>query len=80
MEAKRTLPANNAAMAQWNRLLDALRATGEHVFAWPLAQSAISQGQAVRHMERMLRGMFATAIELDDPDYPTLVRLFDSEE
>lgn len=78
METKRSLSANNAAMAQWNRLLDVLRATGEHVFAWPLAQSSISQGQAVRHMERMLRGMFLTAIELDDPDYPTLVRLFDS--
>lgn len=77
-DAQRSLPGDDAVMAQWSRLLDALREVGAHVFAWPLAQSALSQSQALRHMERMLRGMFLTVIELDDPDYPTLVRLFDS--
>jgi hypothetical protein len=71
--------ANNpAALAQWSRLLDALREAGEHVMAGPRSSTAIAQGQVVRYLQRVLRGMLLTAIELDDPDYPTLVRLFDS--
>jgi hypothetical protein len=63
---------------QWQRMLHALSEVSGHVFNWPLAQSPISQGQAIRHMQRVLYTMFLTAVELDDPDYPTLKRLFDS--
>ncbi len=72
------LPGGRAATAQWQRMLDALQDAGNAVFEWPLAQSPISQVQAVRHMTRLLGGMFTTAIELDDPDYPKLERLFDA--
>ncbi len=34
--------------------------------------------RAVRYLQRVLRGMLLTAIEVDDADYPVLVRLFDS--
>ena len=74
-------PADNSnpvAAAQWRRLLRALGDVSEHVFNWPHAQSEISRGQAVRHMQRVLYTMFLTAVELDDPGYPTLKRLFDS--
>jgi hypothetical protein len=67
-----------AATAQWQRLLAALSDAGNHVFNWPHAQTEISKAQAVRHMQRVLYTMFLTAVELDDPDYPTLKRLFDS--
>lgn len=70
--------ANPAASAQWNRMLDALREAGYFIFNWPLGQSEIARGQAQRHMQRLLYGMFLTAIELDDPEYPVLKRLFDS--
>ena len=33
---------------------------------------------AVRYLQRVLRGMLLTAIEVDDPDFPVLVRLFDT--
>jgi hypothetical protein len=67
-----------AIAAQWQRMLEALRDAGTQVFSWPHAQTPIAQAQAIRHMQRVLYGMFLTAIELDDPDYPVLKRLFDS--
>jgi len=70
--------SGTAAAAQWQRLLEALAEAGQHVLANPRAQSAIAQGQAVRYLQRVLRGMLLTAVEVDDPDYPVLVRLFDS--
>jgi hypothetical protein len=78
MSATQISAEQRAASTQWRRLLAALNDAGEQVFAWPYAQSSISQGQALRHMQRVLRGMFLTAIEQDDPDYPSLLRLFDS--
>jgi len=64
--------------AQWQRLLDALGEAGQHVLAAPRSQTPIAKAQAVRYLQRVLRGMLLTAIEVDDPDYPTFVRLFDS--
>jgi hypothetical protein len=63
---------------QWRRLLDALGDAGRQVLAGPRAQTTIAQDQAVRYLQRVLRGMLLTAIEVDDADYPVLVRLFDS--
>ena len=63
---------------QWQRLLDALGEAGQHVLAAPRSQTPIAKAQAVRYLQRVLRGMLLTAIEVDDPDYPTFVRLFDS--
>lgn len=64
--------------AQWDRLLEALSEAGRRVLAGPRVQTAIAQGQAVRYLQRVLRGMLLTAVEVDDPDYPILVRLFDT--
>lgn len=71
-----TIPT--AAEAQWARLLDALRDAGAGAIAGRRVQDERSQGQAVRYLQRVLRGMLLTALEVDDPDYPVLVRLFDS--
>jgi hypothetical protein len=63
---------------QWQRLLDALGEAGRHVLGGARAQTPIAHGQAVRYLQRVLRGMLLTAIEVDDSDYPVLLRLFDS--
>src|SRR5262245_32653936 len=70
------LNRNDAAVAQWNRLLDALREAGEHVIAGPRAQLSPARDRAVRYLQRVLRGMLLTANEVDRPDFPVLVRLF----
>ena len=62
---------------QWQRLVNALAEAGQHVAAGPRAQTPIARAQLPRYLLRVLRGMFLTAIETDDPDYPLLVRLFD---
>ncbi len=69
---------NEAALSQWSRLLDALREAGDHVIAGSRAQASPARDRAVRYLERVLRGMLLTAVEVDDPDFPVLVRLFDS--
>jgi len=70
--------AHRAVEQQWNRLLDALREAGAHVTSGSRVQDEVSQGRAVRYLQRVLRGMFLTALEVDDPGYPVLVRLFDA--
>jgi hypothetical protein len=69
---------NSAARSQWSRLLDALSEAGGHVIAGRRAQISPARDRAVRYLQRVLRGMLLTAIEVDDPDYPVLVRLFDT--
>jgi len=64
--------------AQWRRLLAGLEEAGQHIIAGARVQTPVAQGQAVRYLQRVLRGMLLTGIEVDDPDYPQLVRLFDS--
>lgn len=63
---------------QWNRLLDALREAAPAVIESTRVRDAYTHARAVRYLQRVLRGMFLTAIEVDDPDYPVLVRLFDT--
>ena len=72
------MTGNDAAVEQWHRLLGALREAGDHVIAGPRAQLSPARDRVVRYLQRVLRGMLLTAIEVDDPDYPVLVRLFDS--
>jgi Protein of unknown function (DUF1214) len=62
---------------QWQRLVTALGEAGQHLAAGPRAQTPIARAQIARYMLRVLRGMFLSAIETDDADYPVLVRLFD---
>jgi hypothetical protein len=62
---------------QWQRLVTALGEAGAHVAMGKRAQTPIAQAQLSRYLLRVLRGMFLSAIETDDPDYPVLVRLFD---
>jgi hypothetical protein len=69
---------NEAVRAQWTRLLEALREVGVHVLAGKRAQDPRLQALGARYLQRVLRGMLLTAIEVDDPDYPVLVRLFDT--
>ena len=69
---------NEAERAQWSRLLEALREAGAHVLDGKRAQDPRLQALGARYLQRVLRGMLLTAIEVDDPDYPVLVRLFDT--
>lgn len=78
MSATPSSISTNAAHVQWMRLLTALGEASAHLVQGPRVQSALLQAQHVRHMQRVLRHMFLTAIETEDADYPTLVRLFDS--
>lgn len=78
MVAAPTSSATTTPIQQWQALLDALANAGAKVIAGGRVQDAVTQGRAVRYLQRVLRGMLLTAIEVDDPDYPVLVRLFDS--
>ena len=78
MNPGQTAAVDRAVEQQWHRLLDALRAAGTGVMSGPRVQDALSQGQSLRYMQRVLRGMFLTAIEQDDAAYPVFVRLFDT--
>jgi hypothetical protein len=78
MQYSPTASAGATPEVQWQRLLDALGEAGRNVLAGPRAQPAMAQDQAVRYLQRVLRGMLLTAIEVNDADYPVLVRLFDS--
>lgn len=78
MNPRQAASVDRAVEQQWHRLLDALRAAGTGVMAGPRVQDPLCQGQSLRYMQRVLRGMLLTAIELDDPAYPVLARLFDT--
>jgi len=76
-------PANEhlaaaASLPQWERLLDALREAGAHIANGQRVQHPVARAQLARYLQRILRGMLLTSIEVDDPDYPVLVRLFDA--
>jgi len=73
-----SIDADDVVREQWTRLLDALREAGTHVLAGKRAQDPRLQALGARYLQRVLRGMLLTAIEVDDPDYPVLVRLFDT--
>jgi len=65
-------------MQQWQRFLAAMKDAGEFVQQDHIARPPFMQAQSVRYLMRIFMGMETTAVELDDPLYPRLVRLFDT--
>ncbi|MBB34961.1 MAG: hypothetical protein CME88_02130 [Hirschia sp.] len=63
---------------QWRRLMDTLQEAGQIVQEDDLASPSFMQAQSVRYLLRIFRGMEFTALELDDPYFPRLGRMFDT--
>ena len=74
----RDIPGLASSLPQWERMLASLQATGQHIARGSRVQTPLAQAQLCRYLQRVLRGMLLTAIEVDDADYPQLVRLFDT--
>ena len=74
----RDVPGLAASLPQWDRMLASLQAAGQHIARGSRVQTPLAQAQLFRYLQRVLRGMLLTAIEVDDADYPQLVRLFDT--
>ena len=70
----RDIPGLAASLPQWERMLASLQATGQHIARGSRVQTPLAQAQLCRYLQRVLRGMLLTAIEVDDADYPQLVQ------
>jgi hypothetical protein len=64
--------------AIFTKLLAALQTSESFVRTDPRAQTPLLQAEASRYVMRVLDGMLLTGLAIADPDYPRLVRLFDT--
>jgi hypothetical protein len=69
---------SDAPMRRWRRLLAALEDVAAFTAADERAQTALLRAESSRYLLRVLDNMVLTGVEVADPAYPRLVRLFDT--
>ena len=66
------------ATQRWTQLLDVLRDGGHLVLDDPRVSTPELRAEGLRYLLRILVGSTLTGIEIADPDYPRLFRLYDT--